>query len=255
MFKHNNRIFSILRYLLPATLFALLPLHAASAADDAQPAPAAVLIELFTSQGCYSCPPADELLRDVYKKQADVIPLEFHVDYWDTLVYGFAGSWKDPFSSADYTNRQRAYNLSIRETGSMYTPQLIVQGQNETVGTRQNTIDGFIDEEKTRTQPLQFYFSGNAQDGWKAEVRGTMQGNEDLYYAIYLQEVTTDVTSGENKGKSMVNSNIVKSIERRSARKRQVSVPSYNPETEGCAVWVQKPQTGAVLAAARCPRA
>ena len=74
----------------------LLGFSACSQAEEA-PAPPVVLLELFTSQGCYSCPPAEKLVREYYTERAGVVPLEFHVDYWDELVYGSAGSWKDPF--------------------------------------------------------------------------------------------------------------------------------------------------------------
>jgi len=73
-------------------------------------ASAAPIVELFTSQGCYSCPPADEHLGDIIKNNPEVVALEYHVDYWDQLVYGSAGVWKDPFSDPAYTVRQRLYN-------------------------------------------------------------------------------------------------------------------------------------------------
>ena len=78
-----------------------LPLGVASAAP---------MVELFTSQGCYSCPPADEHLVELIENNPDLVALEFHVDYWDDLNYGAAGTWKDPFSNAAYTQRQRQYN-------------------------------------------------------------------------------------------------------------------------------------------------
>jgi len=88
------------------------------------------LVELFTSQGCYSCPPADELLGELIEEQPDLVALEFHVDYWDDLHYGAAGVWKDPFSDAEYTLRQRRYNATdlVGKQG-VYTPQMIVNGR------------------------------------------------------------------------------------------------------------------------------
>ena len=69
-----------------------------------------VVMELFTSQGCYSCPPAEALLGKLIAENPELIALEFHVDYWDDLVYGSHGQWKDPFSSRDNSLRQHAYN-------------------------------------------------------------------------------------------------------------------------------------------------
>lgn len=228
----------------------MIALSFAAAHADEKVVPGGVLLELFTSQGCYSCPPADKLLHSVYGQQAGLIPLEFHVDYWDELVYGFSGSWKDPFSSPYYTERQRAYNVSIRGTRSMYTPQLVVQGHSHAVGSNRADVDQLLTEAKI--SPLTFHFSGNAADGWRARVAGTLIGHEDLYYAIYIKEQTTTVTAGENKGKEMLNSYIVRAYSKAGSG-RHISVPPYDPQREGCAVWVQKPQTGTVLAAAQCP--
>lgn len=251
-------IFQRLRRRLAVPLAALMSLCAAAGAAEEHTARPVVLMELFTSQGCYSCPPADELMRAAYAGREDVLPLEFHVHYWDDLVYGFAGAWKDPFSSPEYTDRQRAYNLSIRGTGGMYTPQIVVHGRSETVGSRQARIDEFIAQAQRRAQEAQgqlprFHFSGSAAEGWRARFSGTVQGNEDFYAAVYIKERTTEVKAGENKDKRMVNTHIVKSIKRHGGARRQISVPAYDPQTEGCAVWLQKPQTGAVVAAARCP--
>lgn len=243
-------------------------------------APTVVLMELYTSQGCYSCPPADDLMRTEYAPRADVLPLEFHVDYWDDLVYGAAGVWKDPFSSARYTARQQAYNVRIRGTHGVYTPQLIVQGRFEAVGSRRARVEaaladaragaaeeaagwgwGWFGEEDgegggeaeaaVEAEGVRFYFSGGAAAGWRVRVVGRLQGNEDLFYARFLRRRVTQVRAGENKGKAMTNTNVVRELKR--GRGREVTIPSYEAADEGCAVWVQKPQTGAVVAAAACP--
>ena len=97
------------------------------------------VVELFTSQSCYSCPPAEAFLGDLARRDG-VIALEFHVDYWDDLVYGRAGKWKDVFSSPEYTRRQQGYNLNIRGRGQVYTPQMIIDGRAEAVGTRRGDV-------------------------------------------------------------------------------------------------------------------
>lgn len=79
-----------------------------------------VVVELFTSQSCYSCPPAEAYLGEL-AENPDIVALEWHVDYWDNLVYGSAGRWKDPYSDPAFTERQGLYNLSIRRSGSVYT--------------------------------------------------------------------------------------------------------------------------------------
>lgn len=96
-----------------------------------------VVVELFTSQGCSSCPPADEILHELAKRD-DVIGLALHVDYWDYI------GWKDEFADPDHTRRQRAY---AREGGRsmIYTPQMVINGQHDVVGAKSRELDRIID--------------------------------------------------------------------------------------------------------------
>ena len=101
------------------------------------------VIELFTSQGCYSCPPAEALLGDLIEANdpENLVALEFHVDYWDSLVYGRHGSHKDPFSSADNSLRQRQYNRAgLRGQRGVYTPQMVVNGRHAVVGSKRRSV-------------------------------------------------------------------------------------------------------------------
>src|SRR5690349_9744798 len=92
------------------------------------------ILELFTSEGCSSCPPADLLLPQLASTDAGIIPLSFHVDYWDQ--YG----WKDPFSNASFTDRQRDYAKHFR-LESIYTPQLVINGEKELVGSNRSLAE------------------------------------------------------------------------------------------------------------------
>src|SRR5688572_26576905 len=96
----------------------------------------AVLVELVTSEGCSSCPPADELLNELSARD-DVIPLAFHVDYWDHL------GWPDPFASRRWTERQQAYAKAFRSR-SLYTPQAVIAGRAECVGSDRRRLEGYM---------------------------------------------------------------------------------------------------------------
>jgi len=240
--------------LIFAALFAMGGIGVVAADEGRQAAAPLVLLELYTSQGCYSCPPAEELLHEIYARRDDVIALEFHVDYWDTLVYGFAGSWKDPFSSQLHTERQVVYNKKLRNTRSVYTPQMIVQGRHQSGGAQQNRIEQFVrDVRDTLAPPVRFYFDGKPTSGLTVALDGVLRGDEKLYYALYWLEKTTAIPSGENKGKTLTSSNIVKMFGSRPATERRLTLPVFDASRQGCAVWLQDPASAAVLAAVRCP--
>ncbi len=215
-----------------------------------------ILVELFTSQGCYSCPAAEKLLYEKYSQDKNVIALEFHVDYWDDLVYGSAGVWKDPFSSRKYTERQTRYNKKIRDTRSVYTPQIIVNGNYQTVGSEENSIDSLIKTARSESQnssAIKISFKNSAQKGIIASIDGKIRDNYSLNYAIYLLSTETLVTSGENKGKKLNSHNVVTNFAFVNASKQKISVPQFDPATHGCAIWVQHNTAGKVLSAERCP--
>ena len=95
-----------------------------------------MVIELFTSQGCSSCPPADRLLSRLAEEPAyrgKVVPLAFHVDYWNYI------GWTDPFSSPRWSERQRDYGRSLG-LGTVYTPQLVIDGRSECVGSQEGDV-------------------------------------------------------------------------------------------------------------------
>ena len=248
---------------LPALFFAtagmlFAPAFAQTAADSAGQKTEAekplVVLELFTSQGCYSCPPAEKLVDEVFTKTPGLLPLEMHVDYWDDLVYGFHGSWKDPFSSRQFSERQFSYNRKLRGSRGGYTPQMIVQGGAEAGGSRRERILQLARLAAEKTPQAKIQFTGDAETGFAAQVEGAVDDGMQIAAVVFLRRETTVVDAGENDGKTLVNSNVVTDLRFIPATSRRVKFPALDAERESCAVWLQRGNgLGAIVAAARCP--
>ena len=187
------------RLLFLATLFA-----AATVSNATAEQPRAV-IELFTSQGCSSCPPADELFAKM-AKEPDVITLSLPVDYWDRL------GWKDTFAKHAFTERQAAY-ASVRGDGQVYTPQAVVNGRQHTVGSRRSSIDQAVTETSASLRiPLsverkanEIIVSAGAVDG-----DNTARGKIVLMPILGARQVA--IGRGENANRKVVYTNIVRDI-------------------------------------------
>jgi hypothetical protein len=165
-----------------------------------------VLLELFTSEGCSSCPPADRLLETLDQKQpiagADLIVLSEHVDYWDRL------GWKDPFSSSLYTARQQDYTNKYKLDG-VYTPQLVVDGRYGIVGSDSRQVTDAI-QKALRERKIPIAVSKASHDGnvitAHIELRGDQNfkgGRGVLFVAIADNRAESHVARGENSGRSL----------------------------------------------------
>lgn len=184
---------------------------AAGPAGAAGPGPRPVVVELFTSQGCSSCPPADAFLGELAKR-SDVVALAFHVDYWDYI------GWKDPFGDPLHTARQRAYAARLRQR-TIYTPQMVVDGVAHVVGSRRGEVEATIRRrlELGRAErvsiPVEF---GRRSDGPVTIVvpAAATEGPADLLLAAIDREHTTEIRRGENSGRVLADFNVVRSIAR-----------------------------------------
>jgi len=164
-----------------------------------------VLVELFTSQGCSSCPPADDYLSDLADRPG-VVALAFHVDYWDRL------GWRDPYSLRAATDRQRAY-AAARFLGSVYTPQMVVDGGAEAVGHDRDAVERLIAGEQAkplavvpRVEP--------AADGWVIELpAATTAPRAVIELVTFDRRHVTKVGRGENLGRTLTDSNVVRSVQ------------------------------------------
>jgi len=175
-------------------------------------APPFAVVELFTSEGCSSCPPADrvlaEIVEDAKKSGKRIFPLAFHVDYWNHL------GWEDPFSLAIATKRQRAYG-SVLSSNRLYTPQMVVNGTEEFVGSDRGRARKEIDAALARPAKAKVTLHSVADAGrWKIayEVSGETRG-ADLYMALVESGLVTQVKRGENAGHTLTHVNVVRSLQ------------------------------------------
>src|SRR3954453_22094897 len=197
----------ILLVIAAVTLLVVLAMTMHGAPPKLGPTP--VVVELFTSQGCSSCPPADALIHDIANDPAmrgRVIPLAFHVDYWDSL------GWRDPFSSAEWTQRQARYARTMR-LSSAYTPQAVVNGSREFVGSNRAAMSAALEKvsnEKPRAEiTLTARREGNSLI---ANIHTKVAANDDLMLAIVEDGVTTKIEHGENAGRTLTNDAIVRKL-------------------------------------------
>ena len=214
------------------------------------------VVELFTSQSCYSCPPAEALLGELVERD-DLIALELHVDYWDDLVYGSAGRWKDLFSSPAFTARQQRYAARIRNSG-VYTPQIVVDGVVQTVGSKRGRVLRLVERSASIVKPV-LVSVRPAPEGGLTVALEPREGRPSaaVLLARYDLRRVTPVEAGENKGKTLANHHVVRElVEVGHWTGDPVEIPLPDVRlgpNQGCAVIVQAHDQGAILGAAACP--
>jgi hypothetical protein len=184
---------------MPGAVLGLITLaalaHPASAETVSRPK---AVVELFTSQGCASCPPADALLTSL-SEQDDVVALAYHVDYWD-----YAG-WEDTFGDEAYSDRQRAYAKSWGSS-RIYTPQMVVNGANGVVGSKRNEVHHALDG-ASLTLDVDIEVDG---DMFKITVPPDDRLADAVVWAVtYLDRADVSIEKGENAGKSMAYTQVV----------------------------------------------
>ncbi len=237
-----------------AVLLVILPLRAA---DAVQPARNPVLVELFTSEGCSSCPPADALLIKLKEAQpiagVMVIALEEHVDYWDRQ------GWRDPFSSAEFTARQRRYGEWLH-IDSPYTPEMFVDGQSEFSGSdARRALSELAKAGRTAKIPVRLTMRERSADLVSLAVAVEAGSSGDVLLAITESGLATDVARGENAGHNLKHSAVVRKLisigKLKSGRTFSADpvvklAPEWKPENLGAVVYVQDRSSGKVLGAA-----
>jgi hypothetical protein len=218
-----------------------------------------VLVELFTSEGCSSCPPADALLQKLDRSQpvngAELIVLSEHVDYWNDI------GWKDPYSSHEYSERQSAYAARFG-LGGIYTPQMVVDGHFEFVGSDERRATRAIkDAAKARKTPVSISFASSDDKAATIHVEaGPLPSSiatqlAGVFMAIADDSDESQVSRGENAGRTLQHVAVLRSLMRIGAvdmsggfsRDVKVDLNSKNPRSLRIVVIIQEPEVGRVL--------
>jgi len=203
-----------------------------------------VILELFTSQGCSSCPPADRLLAKL-ATGPHVAALSFHVDYWNDL------GWADPYSQAAWTERQHHYARALGDA-RVYTPELVVGGVVGIVGSNTSQVQAAIG--KTPRPALLAAAASWTKDS--LEVTTTAPTDAEVLVAVWESERTVKVTRGENIGKALSNARIVRRLERVATAGKQGTItvkldPAWHDV--GAVVFAQRSDQR-IVASAMLPR-
>lgn len=224
--------------LIRSTLLSWLTVAAAvPAAMAAERAP--TVVELFTSQGCSSCPPANANLIKL-SNRSDVLALSFSVTYWDYL------GWKDTYGKPEFTQRQVNYEPALHQAGP-YTPQMVVNGSATAVGNSLREIQELISETPPLNGPALAFGRDRIEVGAVPET-----GSADVWLVRYDPQIeAVPVARGENTGTTLQHAHVVRRLERLghwSGEKTSFTLPSQQPGLK-TAVLVQRPNGGAILSA------
>ena len=246
-------------YLIRSTILWLALLLPAQAAKIQVESGETILpvVELYTSEGCSSCPPADEWisrLGDNLGDKLDAIPLSFHVDYWNYL------GWEDPFSSREYTQRQRMLGALNRQR-SIYTPEFLVSGR-ETRGTSA-VVESILFE---NAQPAEVMIKLDVDRTASGEIAADVSvsgetNNSALYLVVYENDITREIGRGENRGRTLHHDFVVRYFRKVALLKdmdymtnQAIEVePDWNTDNLGLAVLVLDRKTSGTRQAVRTP--
>ncbi len=216
-----------------------------------------VVVELFTSQGCSSCPAADKNLTTIIKKANEsgklVYGLSFHVDYWNYL------GWKDPYSQKEFTARQRSY-AQIMNLRSIYTPQIVVNGKSETVGSDVEETKKLIGEASAQKPLYIIRVDDLSIDKEKLSFSYSIDqspSSETINIAVVEKDIENIVPRGENSGRKLHHDNVVryfisKPLERQ--QKVEVNLPQVKMENTSIILYIQNQEMHTVGVTSRSLR-
>lgn len=208
------------------------------------------LLELYTSEGCSSCPPADAWLSDLTPNPTQFIPLAFHVDYWDYI------GWKDPFAKPAYTNRQRAV-ASFSGTSVIYTPQFVLNGKDFRSWNSKRLAQAVEHNQKIASPVALSLRLNTGQNTYSVDMQANNlhhTGNVNVFVAIYENNLTSQINAGENHGRELKHDYVVRdlfgayTLNTLGTLNKQFTLhPSWKNRAGGVAVFAQNTSTGEVL--------
>ena len=221
--------------------------------EEASAASGFGVVELFTSEGCSSCPPADRILRELVQEgDESIYALSFHVDYWDRL------GWKDPYSRAEFSERQRAYGKKL--PAQVYTPQMVFNGQQYCVGSRAQQVTSALSKALEQAPLGELSLSLVNQQRGKLTIRFQAQGlgsSHLLRVALVERNLVVPVKRGENSGRVLEHDHVVRdwqthSLDRQTHGSIALAIPSdAKPENLAVIAYVQDAESWAIVNAAR----
>ncbi|MCX7350625.1 MAG: DUF1223 domain-containing protein [Alphaproteobacteria bacterium] len=208
--------------------------------------PIDVVVELFSSQGCNSCPPGDRLLTEL-RDRPGVLALTFHVDYWDYL------GWKDTLAGADFSQRQYDY-AKARGDMDVYTPQMVVNGTKQMVGSQRSEVFAVLEQSHTPKWPVAVSIADRGKE--LIVEMGAGSGEATLWVMPILDQVSVKIEKGEMAGREISYSNVVRKLVPAAmwtGAATTVSLPKdglLTPDATGCVALLQTGKVGAVIGAA-----
>ena len=251
MFRLPGKV--ALGFLMATVLTGVTTAESAPAATNSQPK---AVIELFTSQGCSSCPPADKLLGKLANRN-DVIALTFPVDYWDYL------GWKDTLASPAYSARQRAY-AKARGDGQVYTPQVVIDGAYHAVGSNASAINRSISRSKRVLKNNRIPLSVRTEGDTLLITAGAAPSGArvrpaTIWLALVKKSKSVKITRGENRGRTITYHQVVRDmtpVGQWTGQEVTIRLPKQHlqsRDTDGCTILLQQDMAGPVLAAVEIP--
>jgi hypothetical protein len=252
--------FSILPFLFTLLAFPSSGLHTVSANLNSPHPTSVAVVELFTSEGCSSCPPADALLREIHGKQTSdgqwIIGISEHVTYWNSL------GWRDPYSAETFTDRQNVYASRFSAEGP-YTPQMVLNGREQFVGSDSPALERALKQESRRMH-IDLQILSTELEGKRLNLRfalkGTTPGPLDVIAVLTDDVDRSTVLRGENSGRSLQHISVARVLSRVAVVRGDAEQAAYLSIPEGLhleagsghhlVLFAQEPRQGAIWGAA-----